>query len=256
MYHLSNALSRALFVLAGVLAFGALMSSPANADEPTPRAVPVARAYPRVFSSYDAVIAYASAVAADQAALDTHLAAVRSAQGDPGDALDTRGGYRRLRALERAESKAFDAGALTTASVPWRMATVGQITQPFGPTFLRVEPARTYAGVYYAHFHDGVDVAGDWMAPVVAPTRGRVVYVGRMFDGAEIVVLAHDNGLVSLYAHLDIYGSPPPVQAGDEVAAGQRIGTVGRTGITTGMHLHWAVYRDGEPIDPLALIGR
>jgi murein DD-endopeptidase MepM/ murein hydrolase activator NlpD len=256
MYHLSNGLSRALLVLAGILAVGALTSSPANADEPTPRAVPVARAYPRVFSSYDAVIAYASAVASDQAALDKHLAAVRGAQGDPGELLDTRGGYRRLCALERAESKAFAAGALTSEAVPWQMASLGQITQPFGPTKLRVEPARTYAGVYYAHFHDGVDIAGDWMAAVVAPTRGRVVYVGRMFDGAEIVVLAHDNGLVSLYAHLDAWASPPPVSAGDEVAAGQRIGTVGRTGIAYGMHLHWAVYRSGEPIDPLGLIGK
>jgi len=255
MYHLSNALSRALLVLAGMLAVGALLTSPANADEPTPRAVPVARAYPRVFSSYDAVIAYAGAVAADQAALDRHLATVRDAQGERGELLDTRGGYRRLHALELAESKAFAAGALTTEAVPWQMASVGEITQPFGATKLRVEPARTYAGVYYAHFHDGVDIAGDWMAPVVAPTRGRVVYVGRMFDGAEIVVLAHDNGLVSLYAHLDAWASPPPVAAGDEVAAGQRIGTVGRTGIAFGMHLHWAVYRNGEPIDPISLLG-
>jgi murein DD-endopeptidase MepM/ murein hydrolase activator NlpD len=231
------------------------MSSPANADEPTPRAVPVARAYPRVFSSYDAVIAYAGAVAADQAALDAHVANVRSTQGDPGEVLDTRGGFRRLRAIERAEAQAFAAGALTSAAVPWQMASVGEITQPFGATKLRVEPARTYAGVSYAHFHDGVDIAGDWMAPVVAPTRGRVVYVGRMFDGAEIVVLAHDNGLVSLYAHLDAWASPPPVAAGDEVAAGQRIGTVGRTGIAFGMHLHWAVYRNGEPIDPISLLG-
>jgi murein DD-endopeptidase MepM/ murein hydrolase activator NlpD len=146
--------------------------------------------------------------------------------------------------------------AMPPANGAWMTPVEGELTQGFGKTTYRGEPARTYEGVYYAHFHDGVDIAGDWMAPVVAPTRGRVVYVGRMFDGAEIVVLAHDNGLVSLYAHLDIYGSPPPVQAGDEVAAGQRIGTVGRTGITTGMHLHWAVYRGGEPIDPLALLGR
>ncbi|TMC54085.1 MAG: M23 family metallopeptidase, partial [Chloroflexi bacterium] len=78
--------------------------------------------------------------------------------------------------------------------------------------------------------------------------------VGRMMDGAEVVVLAHDGGLVSMYVHLDAYMSPPPVAAGDEVAAGQKIGTVGMTGIVTGAHLHWSVYRAGELIDPMSLI--
>ena len=111
-----------------------------------------------------------------------------------------------------------------------------------------------YDGTAYAHFHEGVDIAGEWAAPVVAPARGRVVFVGQMSDGAEIVVLAHDGGVVTLYAHLDASASPPPVQAGDEVAAGQRIGTVGLTGITTGEHLHWAAWRDGQLIDPLSLL--
>jgi murein DD-endopeptidase MepM/ murein hydrolase activator NlpD len=58
-----------------------------------------------------------------------------------------------------------------------------------------------------------------------------------------------------MYAHLDAVSSPPPVKAGDEVAAGQRIGTVGKTGIAYGMHLHWAVWRNGELIDPLRMLG-
>jgi murein DD-endopeptidase MepM/ murein hydrolase activator NlpD len=74
-------------------------------------------------------------------------------------------------------------------------------------------------------------------------------------DGAEIVVLAHDGGLVTMYAHLDASESPPTVAPGDEVAAGQKIGTVGLTGITTGMHLHWAAWRNGQLTDPIALVG-
>jgi murein DD-endopeptidase MepM/ murein hydrolase activator NlpD len=134
------------------------------------------------------------------------------------------------------------------------MPTQGEITQAFGPTDLWVEPSREYDGVSYAHFHDGVDIAGAWRADVVAPARGRVVFAGRMMDGAEVVVLAHDGGVVTMYVHLDAYTSPPPVAAGDEVAAGQKIGTQGMTGIVTGQHLHWSAYRNGALIDPLSLI--
>ncbi len=72
-----------------------------------------------------------------------------------------------------------------------------------------------------------------------------------MGDGAEVVVIAHDNGLVSLYAHLDA----ATVKSGDLVEAGDRIGGEGLTGLTTGFHLHWAVYKNGEPIDPLSTLG-
>ena len=88
----------------------------------------------------------------------------------------------------------------------------------------------------------------------MAPARGRVVFVGMMMDGAEIVVLAHDDGVVTMYAHLDNWSEPPTVVAGDEVAAGQKIGTVGLTGMTTGMHLHWAAWKNGALIDPMSLL--
>jgi len=45
-------------------------------------------------------------------------------------------------------------------------------------------------------------------------------------------------------------------EAGDLVKAGDRIGSVGLTGLTTGYHLHWAVYKNGEPLDPLTTLGR
>ena len=90
--------------------------------------------------------------------------------------------------------------------------------------------------------------------PIVAPARGRVVFVGQMMDGAEVVVLAHDNGLVSLYAHLQMGPLAPTIKAGDIVQAGDRIGAVGLTGMTTGYHLHWAVYQGGIPVDPMGTL--
>lgn len=92
------------------------------------------------------------------------------------------------------------------------------------------------------------------MTPILAPAHGLVVFAGTMGDGAEVVAIAHDSGLVSMYAHLDNYVFPVPVKAGDTVEAGDHIGNVGLTGITTGAHLHWSVWRNGELIDPLSMI--
>ena len=270
---------RALLALLVALLALLPLGTQAAADDPTPRAVPAARSYPRSFATYDALTAYAAGISAAQTALDATLATMR-AQGEATRASlgelrpSVRGGalfeidapqrtasevarlHRDIASFERTAAQLAAAGALASPATAWRMPTAGRITQSFGPTTLWVEPSRTYEGITYAHFHEGVDIAGAWAAPVVAPERGRVVFVGRMPDGAEVVVLAHDDGLVSLYAHLDAYASPPPVAAGDEVAAGERIGTVGLTGITTGEHLHWAVWRDGTLIDPLTLVGQ
>lgn len=279
VYRLSNAFLRALLILGGVLSAGFALGSHAHAEEPTPRAVPQARAYTRAFSSYDALVAYATTIAADQTALDARATTIRvERDGLSADLLASgagseRGGRlfdpdaqrnapshivstsSRIADLTALDHQLTAAGALSAPATVWQLPTIGGITQGFGPTPLRLEPARVYEGVAYAHFHEGVDLAGAWAADVIAPARGRVVYVGRMGDGAQIVVLAHDSGIVTLYAHLDASNSPPPVSAGDEVAAGQKIGTVGRTGIVTGLHLHWAAWRNGELIDPLALVG-
>lgn len=149
-----------------------------------------------------------------------------------------------------ATAMAGDGSAPSTWSLPVR----GAITQPFGPTTFPLEPARTYNGVYYAHFHDALDLAAPLGQPVVAAAEGRVTFVGHLSDGAMVVIIAHAGGLVSVYAHLDDTFARPPVRIGDAVKGGQVIGFVGLTGITTGPHLHFAVSRAGQPIDPLSLL--
>ena len=136
----------------------------------------------------------------------------------------------------------------------WMTPAQGELTQGFGATTYRGEPARDYDGVYYPHFHDGIDIGADMYSPVVAAAPGRVVWVGHLPDGAMVVLIAHIGGLVSLYAHLDDRIAPPRVAAGDEVQQGQIIAAIGMTGMTTGPHLHFAVWRDGELIDPLSLL--
>ncbi|MEP7003881.1 MAG: M23 family metallopeptidase [Chloroflexota bacterium] len=279
-----NARLRALHMIVLVALCLAALGAQAAADDGTTqspaRAIPVARAIPRTFSSYESLIATASAVANDQVALYGQLEATR-AEADLAKTIIAsvtdprlRGGLLRtlsdvadpaapvaalraaLVATAATEAKLLASGAIATPpAITWKRPLAGEISQPFGPTYLGLEPARLYKGVFYGHFHDGVDILARGGTPIIAPARGRVVFAGRMGDGAEVVVIAHDNGLVSLYAHLENRLLAATLKTGDLVEAGDRIGAVGLTGLTTGYHLHWAVYRNGEPVDPLSTLG-
>jgi murein DD-endopeptidase MepM/ murein hydrolase activator NlpD len=136
----------------------------------------------------------------------------------------------------------------------WSLPLRGVLTQPFGPTSFELEPAATYKGESYAHFHGAIDIAAPLGTPVSAASDGVVAFVGHLPDGAMIVLIAHPSGYVSEYAHLDDAFALPPVKAGQAVKAGQVVGFIGLTGITTGAHLHYAVMKDGAPIDPLSLL--
>lgn len=167
-----------------------------------------------------------------------------------------------LRALAEANAKESEAEAALIAEIArqsgvelpttdrWTWPLEGRVTQEFGPSALTLEPPRTYGGIRYPHFHDGLDIAAPLGSPVRAAARGRVAFVGHIAGGAMVVVVAHEDGLVTLYGHLDDTSAPPPVASGDIVEAGERIGAVGLTGMTTGPHLHFIVSRGEEPIDP------
>lgn len=276
-----NARLRALYVCVAMglclLAFGGRAAADDGTTTPA-RAVPLSRALPPSFASYDALIATAGAVANDQAVLNAKLLAAETAH-DVAKALlasvvdpRQRGGLvhtdasiskdesalrAEIAATAATETQLIGSGASATPPDPaWRLPLAGEVSQPFGPTDFGLEPPRIYDGVYYWAFHDGVDITDPAGTPILAPARGRVVFVGRMMDGAEVVVLAHDNGLVSLFAHLDAGTLAPTIKAGSIAEAGDRIGAVGLTGMTTGYHLHWAVYQNGVPIDPLATLGK
>ncbi|MDE3100744.1 MAG: peptidoglycan DD-metalloendopeptidase family protein [Chloroflexota bacterium] len=134
----------------------------------------------------------------------------------------------------------------------------GVITQGFGPTSFWGEPSAWYNGVWYPHFHNGLDIAAPMYTPIVAPAAGRVVTVGKPYlawgDSAEIVIIAHGGNFSTLYGHLDDSARPPVVSVGQWVRAGQIIGYVGMTGWTTGPHLHFMTIVDGHAQDPLAYL--
>ena len=109
--------------------------------------------------------------------------------------------------------------------------------------------AREYNGQVTSR-HLGTDFAGAVGAPVGAAARGVVALVADFYLAGRAVYLDHGAGLVTGYFHL----SRTAVAEGDTVAAGQRIGAVGRTGRVTGPHLHWIMRYGTISVDPMTLV--
>jgi|GEM_PF-745375 murein DD-endopeptidase MepM/ murein hydrolase activator NlpD len=121
----------------------------------------------------------------------------------------------------------------------------GNITSPFG---MRVHPV---TGVY--KLHTGVDFAYGNGA-ILSAGNGVVTYAG--YDGAYGYMVKVDHGKVRGQRVETWYAHQPglSVSVGQQVQAGQRIGTIGNTGYSTGPHLHFEVRVNGQPVDPMAWI--
>lgn len=113
------------------------------------------------------------------------------------------------------------------------------ITSPFG---MRRHPI---TGIY--KLHDGVDYGASCGTPVSAASAGTVVIAGWRGAYGMQVAVQHLDATLTSYSHL----SSLAVQVGAQVTAGQVIGRVGTTGMSTGCHLHYMVVINGTPVDPL-----
>jgi len=120
----------------------------------------------------------------------------------------------------------------------------GKVTSGYG---WREDPVRPVAGE--KRFHRGVDFIGRTGDPIKAAMKGTVLHVDNNPNLGNFIILKHDGGYQTLYAHLSAYS----VKAGDTVNQGQEIGKIGATGYTTGPHLHFEVFRNGNRVDPLDL---
>lgn len=99
--------------------------------------------------------------------------------------------------------------------------------------------------------HNGVDYGSPTGSPVVAAGAGRVVMAEDRIVTGKTVVIEHLPGVFTIYMHLDEI----TVAAGDVLASGAPIGSVGMTGLATGPHLHWELRVMGAACDPEALVG-
>lgn len=95
--------------------------------------------------------------------------------------------------------------------------------------------------------HSGIDLAAPENSHVRAIAQGIVVFAGEHGGYGKLITIAHEDGFVSLYGHLN----EMKVGVGKRVRAGDIIGRVGSTGWSTGDHLHFEWRKDGEALDPL-----
>ena len=101
----------------------------------------------------------------------------------------------------------------------------------------------------YTRMHAGIDFAARYGSPIYAATDGVVSYSGRHGGHGNYVRLDHGHGLATGYAHM----SRIAARSGQRVRQGQVIGYVGSSGLSTGPHLHYELYRNGRTINPLSV---
>lgn len=121
------------------------------------------------------------------------------------------------------------------------MPTKGTLSSNYGNRKLSKKKARE---------HKGVDLSAKRGSAVVSAATGHVTFVGRKGAYGNMIEIDHGNGLVTRYAHLDKI----TVREGVKVKTGQAIGTVGRTGRTTGANLHFEVLKFNQQVDPLSVV--
>jgi murein DD-endopeptidase MepM/ murein hydrolase activator NlpD len=146
-----------------------------------------------------------------------------------------------LEEARRREAEAARKRAQTVSASGFRWPEAApRITQEWGPTSFAMEPPYTYNGVYYPHFHGGIDMASGCGTPILAAKAGVVVASGQPlwpYDPGFGVVIDHGGGVQTWYWHIT---TRVVVQPGQIVTTGQTIGYEGTTGFSTGCHLHFA----------------
>ncbi|MCW3835147.1 M23 family metallopeptidase [Sphingomonas canadensis] len=135
----------------------------------------------------------------------------------------------------------FDASGRGERRGNMAMPANGRISSGFG--------ARRHPILGYVRMHKGMDVAAAYGSPVYAATDGVIVFAGRNSGYGNFIKVSHANGYATGYAHL----SRIAVRYGMRVSRGQVIGYVGSSGLSTGPHLHYELYKNGVAINPASI---
>lgn len=153
---------------------------------------------------------------------------------------------RRANILVRSISEAYDSLArhqARFAALPSIMPTKGWLTSAFAGE--RVHPI-----LHLARPHEGIDVTAPMGAEIEAPAAGIVTEVRWVEGYGNMITIDHGYGLVTRYAHC----SKVLVARGTRVKRGQKIALVGSTGLSTGPHLHYEVWVNGRPANPMKYV--
>ncbi|CAH2395344.1 M23 family metallopeptidase [Mesorhizobium ventifaucium] len=120
----------------------------------------------------------------------------------------------------------------------------GVMTSTFGP--------RKHPILGTVRIHKGVDWAAPLGTPIAAAFDGEIVFQGDGSGYGNLVKISHGNGSETRYAHMQKFADKGGV--GAKVKAGDIIGYIGTTGLSTGPHLHFELYRNGQAVDPLGTV--
>ena len=130
-------------------------------------------------------------------------------------------------------------GKASAAGMIWPMPSSRYITSGFG--------YRNEVMAGSGTFHNGIDIAVNAGAPIIAAKAGRVIAAGYHYSMGNHVILDHGSGVYTVYMH----SSKLLVNVGQEVSQGQVVALVGSTGMSTGPHLHFSVKLNGQYVNPL-----
>ena len=148
-------------------------------------------------------------------------------------------------AINAEREKVVTAWSQISPVLQWQ----GTFLRPIDPQYPTTSPfgtRRAYSVADIGNFHAGQDFGAPEGVLVTAPAAGTVVLAERVTVRGNAVILDHGRGIFTGYWHL----SEIKVQVGQQVAAGDVIGIVGNTGLSTGAHLHWEMRVDGVAVDP------
>jgi murein DD-endopeptidase MepM/ murein hydrolase activator NlpD len=216
-----------------------------------------------LYRSMRAAGAPASAVQAYLRALDNQISVDREVRAS--DEFDMIISYRRAATGERQAGQLMFAGLSRggeSKAQLMRWGSDGQFYEASGVGEQRhglVAPVpgpissrfgmRRHPILGYRRMHAGMDFRAAHGTPIVAVTDGRVTSAGRAGGCGLAVKLSHSGGMDTRYCHM----SRMAVSRGQRVKRGQVIGYVGSTGLSTGPHLHYEVYRNGKAINPASV---
>lgn len=107
-------------------------------------------------------------------------------------------------------------------------------------------------GMRGSEFHTGIDFANEPGTPIYAVQGGKVIFVGWKGNYGKTVIIDHLNGYRTLYGH----NGKIFVKAGQQVSAADVIALMGNTGRSTGPHLHFEIYKNGQIVNPMGYLSR
>ena len=108
----------------------------------------------------------------------------------------------------------------------------------------------SYQGTRWGRYHKGIDISGVSDRSILAANGGTVIVAGWHDDYGNYVKIDHGNGYTTLYGHMASLN----VSTGQSVSKGTKIGVMGSTGRSTGMHLHFEVHKNGSLVNPMSVL--